>query len=257
MLVDSHCHLDFEDFAEDRSAILERAQAAGVQEILIAAVVQKHWSRVQALAAENTGIWAAAGVHPNEPEAETPSMENLLAALSMEKVVAVGETGLDYFRSEGDLRWQQERFARHIAASKATGKPVIVHTREAAADTLGLLRSEDARASGGVIHCFTENWEFARAVLDMGFYVSLSGIVTFKKSLDLQAVARKLPADRLLVETDSPYLAPTPLRGKRNEPAYVRHVAQFLAELRAESFADLARQTTENFHHLFTRTVAA
>ncbi|MDD2750563.1 MAG: TatD family hydrolase, partial [Acidithiobacillus sp.] len=129
--------------------------------------------------------------------------------------------------------------------------------REAAADTLGLLRSEDARASGGVIHCFTENWEFARAVLDMGFYVSLSGIVTFKKSLDLQAVARKLPADRLLVETDSPYLAPTPLRGKRNEPAYVRHVAQFLAELRAESFADLARQTTENFHHLFTRTVAA
>ncbi len=257
MLVDSHCHLDFEDFAEDRSAILERAQAAGVQEILIAAVVQKHWSRVQALAAENTGIWAAAGVHPNEPEAETPSMENLLAALSMEKVVAVGETGLDYFRSEGDLRWQQERFARHIAASKATGKPVIVHTREAAADTLGLLRSEDARASGGVIHCFTENWEFARAVLDMGFYISLSGIVTFKKSLDLQAVARKLPADRLLVETDSPYLAPTPLRGKRNEPAYVRHVAQFLAELRAESFADLARQTTENFHHLFTRTVAA
>ncbi|MBU2759252.1 TatD family hydrolase [Acidithiobacillus sulfurivorans] len=257
MLVDSHCHLDFEDFAEDRSAILERAQAAGVQEILIAAVVQKHWSRVQALAAENTGIWAAAGVHPNEPEAETPSMENLLAALSAEKVVAVGETGLDYFRSEGDLRWQQERFARHIAASKVTGKPVIVHTREAAADTLGLLRSEDARASGGVIHCFTENWEFARAVLDLGFYISLSGIVTFKKSLDLQAVARKLPADRLLVETDSPYLAPTPLRGKRNEPAYVRHVAQFLAELRAESFADLARQTTDNFHHLFTRTVAA
>lgn len=257
MLIDSHCHLDFEDFAEDRSAILERAQAAGVQEILIAAVVQKHWPRVQVLAAENTGIWAAAGVHPNEPEAETPSMDNLLAALSAEKVVAVGETGLDYFRSEGDLRWQQERFARHIAASKATGKPVIVHTREAAADTLGLLRSEDARASGGVIHCFTENWEFARAVLDMGFYISLSGIVAFKKSLDLQAVARKLPADRLLVETDSPYLAPTPLRGKRNEPAYVRHVAQFLAELRAESFADLAQQTTDNFHHLFTRTVAA
>ena len=257
MLIDSHCHLDFEDFAVDLSAILERAQAAGVQEILIAAVVQKHWPRVQALAAENTGIWAAAGVHPNEPEAETPSMEDLLAALSMEKVVAVGETGLDYFRSEGDLRWQQERFARHIAASKATGKPVIVHTREAAADTLGLLRSEDARASGGVIHCFTENWEFARAVLDMGFYISLSGIVTFKKSLDLQAVARKLPADRLLVETDSPYLAPTPLRGKRNEPAYVRHVAQFWAELRAEPFADLARQTTDNFHQLFTRTVAA
>ncbi|WP_414039126.1 TatD family hydrolase [Acidithiobacillus sp. M4-SHS-6] len=257
MLVDSHCHLDFEDFAEDRTQILERARAAGVQEILIAAVVQEHWARVQALAAENQGIWAAAGVHPNEPEGATPSMDTLLAALAAEKVVAVGETGLDYFRSEGDLRWQQERFARHIAASKTTGKPVIVHTRAAAADTLALLRSEDARAAGGVIHCFTEDWDFARAALDLGFYISLSGIVTFKKSVDLQAVARKLPADRLLVETDAPYLAPTPMRGKRNEPAYVRHVAQFLAELRGEPLAELAQQTTANFHRLFTQAVPA
>ncbi|PKY09983.1 DNAase [Acidithiobacillus marinus] len=257
MLVDSHCHLDFEDFAEDREAILERARAAGVDEILIAAVVQQHWARVQTLAAENDGIWAAAGVHPNEPEDETPSMESLLAALSAEKVVAVGETGLDYFRSEGDLRWQQERFARHIAASKATGKPVIVHTRAAAADTLALMRSEDARAGGGVIHCFTEDWDFARAALDMGFYISLSGIVTFKKSLDLQAVARKLPMDRLLVETDAPYLAPTPMRGKRNEPAYVLHVAEFLADLRGESLVELAQQTTANFHRLFIPTVPA
>ncbi|WP_215842162.1 TatD family hydrolase [Acidithiobacillus montserratensis] len=257
MLVDSHCHLDFEDFAEDRAQILERARAAGVQELLIAAVVQKHWARVQALAAENEGIWAAAGVHPNEPEAETPGMDVLLAALSADKVVAVGETGLDYFRSEGDLRWQQERFARHIAASKATGKPVIVHTRAAAADTLALMRSEDARASGGVIHCFTEDWDFARAALDLGFYISLSGIVTFKKSVDLQDVARKLPLDRLLVETDAPYLAPTPMRGKRNEPAYVHHVAQFLAELRGETLAELARQTSANFHRLFVPMVPA
>ncbi len=257
MLVDSHCHLDFEDFAADRVQILERAHAAGVQEILIAAVVQKHWSRIQALAAETPGVWAAAGVHPNEPEPETPDMEALLEALSAEKVVAVGETGLDYFRSEGDLRWQQERFARHIAASKTTGKPVIVHTREAAVDTLALLRSEDARAAGGVIHCFTENWDFARSALDLGFYISLSGIVTFKKSTDLQAVARKLPADRLLVETDAPYLAPVPMRGKRNEPAYVSHVARFLAELRGEPLETLAAQTSANFHRLFTGTVAA
>lgn len=257
MLVDSHCHLDFNDFDADRVGILDRAQQAGVSEMLIAAVVQKHWSRVQTLAAENVGVWAAAGVHPNEPEAETPAMEDLLTALAADKVVAVGETGLDYFRSEGDLRWQRERFARHIAASKATDKPIIVHTREAAADTLALLRSEDAAAAGGVIHCFTEDWEFACAVLDLGFYISLSGIVTFKNSTQLQSVARKLPSDRLLIETDSPYLAPVPMRGKRNEPAYVQHVAAFLAEWRGEALEDLATFTTDNFHRLFKHAVAA
>jgi Mg-dependent DNase len=160
MLVDSHCHLDFDDFDVDRAGILARAHAAGVQEMLIAAVVEAHWPRVQALTAEYPGVWAAAGVHPNEPAAETPEWEHLLAALAVDKVVAVGETGLDYFRSEGDLSWQRERFARHIAASKATGKPLIVHTRAAAADTIAMLRSEEAAAVGGVIHCFTENWEF-------------------------------------------------------------------------------------------------
>ncbi|CDQ09242.1 Uncharacterized deoxyribonuclease HI_0454 [Acidithiobacillus ferrivorans] len=255
MLVDSHCHLDFEDFDADRAGILARAHAAGVQEMLIAAVVEAHWPRVQALTAEYPGVWAAAGVHPNEPEAETPEWEHLLAALAVDKVVAVGETGLDYFRSEGDLFWQRERFARHIAASKATGKPLIVHTRAAAADTIAMLRSEEA-AAGGVIHCFTENWDFAKAAMDMGFYISFSGIVTFKKSVELQAVAKKMPADRLLVETDAPYLAPVPQRGKRNEPAFVAHVAAFLGALRGETQEDIAVQTTANFHALFKHAVA-
>ncbi|MBU2721600.1 TatD family hydrolase, partial [Acidithiobacillus ferridurans] len=172
MLVDSHCHLDFEDFDADRSEILARARAAGVGEMLIAAVVEAHWPRVQALAAGHAGVWAAVGVHPNEPVGAGPEWERLLVALAADKVVAVGETGLDYYRSEGDLSWQRERFARHIAAAKATGKPLIVHTRAAAADTLAMLRSEDAAAAGGVIHCFTENQDFARAALDMGFYIS-------------------------------------------------------------------------------------
>ena len=256
MLVDSHCHLDFDDFDVDRAGILARAHAAGVQEMLIAAVVEAHWPRVQALTAEYPGVWAAAGVHPNEPAAETPEWEHLLAALAVDKVVAVGETGLDYFRSEGDLSWQRERFARHIAASKATGKPLIVHTRAAAADTIAMLRSEEAAAVGGVIHCFTENWGFAKAAMDMGFYISFSGIVTFKKSVELQSVAKKMPADRLLVETDAPYLAPVPQRGKRNEPAFVAHVAAFLGALRGEMLEDIAERTTANFHTLFKHAVA-
>ncbi len=257
MLVDSHCHLDFDDFDADRAAILERAHAAGVHELLIAAVSEVHWPRVRALAAEHPGVWAAAGVHPNAPEAATPEWEPLLAALAVDKVVAVGETGLDYFRSEGDLSWQRERFARHIAAAKVTGKPLIVHTREAATDTLSMLRSEGAAVAGGVIHCFTEDWDFAAAALDLGFYISFSGIVTFKKSTELQAVARKVPADRLLVETDAPYLAPVPLRGQRNEPAYVAHVAAFLGALRGVPPQVIAAQTTANFHRLFTPAAAA
>ena len=256
MLVDSHCHLDFEDFDTDRSEILARARAAGVGEMLIAAVVEAHWPRVQALAAGHAGVWAAVGVHPNESGGAAPEWERLLVALAADKVVAVGETGLDYYRSEGDISWQRERFARHIAAAKATGKPLIVHTRAAAADTLAMLRSEDAAAVGGVIHCFTENRDFARAALDMGFYISFSGILTFRKSVELQAVAKMLPADRLLVETDAPYLAPEPLRGRRNEPAFVVHVAAFLAALRGEAPEAVATQTTANFHALFRHAVA-
>lgn len=250
-LVDSHCHLDFDDFAKDREAVLARARAAGVEHLLIAAVTPSHWSRVQALAAEQAGIWAAAGVHPNEDPASTPELAGLLDALAAPKVVATGETGLDYFRSEGDLSWQRHRFVLHIAAARQSRKPLIVHTRAAAADTLELLRSEGARDVGGVIHCFTEDWDFARAAMDLGFYLSLSGIVTFKKSTELQEVAKKIPADRLLIETDAPYLAPVPQRGRRNEPAYVAHVAEFLAQLRREDPQALAAQTCTNFFRCF------
>ncbi|WP_226823319.1 TatD family hydrolase [Acidithiobacillus caldus] len=250
-LVDSHCHLDFDDFAEDRDAVLARARAAGVEHLLIAAVTPSHWARVQSLAAEHAGIWAAAGVHPNEDPATTPELDELLRALAAPRVAATGETGLDYFGSEGDLSWQRQRFALHIAAARQSGKPLIVHTRAAAADTLDLLRSEKARDVGGVIHCFTEDWDFACQAMDLGFYISLSGIVTFKKSTELQQVAKKIPADRLLIETDAPYLAPVPQRGRRNEPAYVAHVASFLAELRGEEPQALAAQTHANFFRCF------
>jgi TatD DNase family protein len=253
-LVDSHCHLDFSDFAEDRSAVLERARQAGVQSLLIAAVRQPDWERVRSVAASEPHIWGAAGVHPNEAEEETPSYEDLLAALAYKKILAVGETGLDYYRLEGDKGWQQERLALHIAAARATRKPLIIHTREAAADTLALLRSEGAQDCGGVIHCFTENAEFARAALDLGFYISFSGIVTFKNARDLQEVAKTIPLDRLLIETDAPFLAPVPMRGKRNEPAFVAHVAAFLAELRGTDLEALAQATQENFKRLFRPT---
>jgi len=250
-LVDSHCHLDFDEFAEDREAVLARARAAGVADLLIAAVAPRHWARVRGLAAEQPGIWAAAGVHPNEDPGCTPDLDRLLEALGAPKVIATGETGLDYFRSEGDLSWQRQRFALHIAAARQSRKPLIVHTRAAAGDTLELLRSEQARDVGGVIHCFTEDWDFARRAMDLGFYISLSGIVTFKKSTELQEVARKIPADRLLIETDAPFLAPVPQRGRRNEPAYVAHVADFVARLRAEDPQDLAAQTRANFFRCF------
>lgn len=250
-VVDSHCHLDFDDFAADRAEVLLRARQAGVESILIAAVRQPDWGRVRSLAESEAEIWGAAGVHPNEPVTETPRYQDLLAALDHEKIVAVGETGLDYFRSEGDLTWQQERLAGHIAAGRATGKPLIIHTREAAADTLALLRSEGARDCGGVIHCFTETLDFARQAMDLGFYISFSGIVTFKNAKELQEVAKFIPQERLLIETDAPYLAPVPMRGKRNEPAFVAHVARFLAELRGEDRDSLAAVTSQNFRHLF------
>ncbi|MEY2341267.1 TatD family hydrolase [Acidithiobacillus sp. IBUN Pt1247-S3] len=250
-LVDSHCHLDFDDFDEDRAELLQRAREAGVTSILIAAVRQPDWGRVRALADSEAEIWGAAGVHPNEPAEETPKYADLLAALDHEKIVAVGETGLDYFRMEGDLAWQQERLAMHIAAGRETGKPLIIHTREAAVDTLAILRGEGARDCGGVIHCFTENLDFAHQALDLGFYISFSGIVTFKNAKNLQEVAKVVPQERLLIETDAPFLAPVPMRGKRNEPAFVAHVAHFLAELRGEDLAGLSAATSRNFRQLF------
>ncbi|MCE5394290.1 MAG: TatD family hydrolase [Acidithiobacillus sp.] len=250
-LADSHCHLDFEDFDGDREMVLQRARAAGVRSLLVAAVREPHWQRVRALAESDPEIWAAAGVHPNE-ELEQPMLaEALTRALDHPKVVAVGETGLDYYRAEGDLRWQQERFALHLAVARRVGKPVIVHTREAAADTLSLLGSEGVRECGGVIHCFTESADFAKKVLDLGMYISFSGIVTFKNARSLQEIASWVPAERLLIETDAPYLAPVPLRGQRNEPAHVQHVLAFLAQLRKVDPEELGAITSANFRRLF------
>ena len=196
-------------------------------------------------------ISASVGVHPNETEGVEPDVETLLSLANDPKVVAIGETGLDYFRSKGNLDWQQERFRTHIRAARTCGKPLIVHTREARDDTLQILAGEGAEAVGGVLHCFTEDWDTARKVLDLGFYISFSGILTFKNADTIREAAKKVPEDRLLVETDSPYLAPIPFRGKPNYPGYVCHVAEFLAQLRDVSLEHIAEITTQNFHKLF------
>ena len=199
----------------------------------------------------HSGITASVGVHPNEQDCHEPTVAELAMLAEHPQVVAIGETGLDYFRSEGDLEWQHKRFRTHIRAAKQTGKPLIIHTREAREDTLRILREEGADEVGGVLHCFTEDWETARQALDLNFYISFSGIVTFKNATQIQDTARKVPEDRYLVETDSPYLAPIPHRGKPNYPHHVRHVAQFVADLRGIPLASVAEQTTRNYWALF------
>lgn len=251
LLVDSHCHLDFDALASDLPAVLERARQNGIGHFLCVSVTLEKFPGIRELAHKHPHIYASVGVHPNEKEGADPSTEQLIELANDPRVVAIGETGLDYFRTEGALDWQQNRFRRHIQASRMTGKPLIIHTRDASADTLRLMQEERAAEVGGVMHCFTESWEVARAALDMNFYISFSGIVTFRNADALREVALKVPADRLLVETDAPYLAPVPFRGKTNEPAYVRHVAEFLANLRAEPLEKLTEQTTRNFFQLF------
>ncbi len=208
---------------------------------------------VLGLAKQYPEVYASVGVHPNTDSAQAePSVAGLVAEAMHPKVIAIGETGLDYYRQEGSLDWQHARFRTHIRAARECGRPLIIHTRDAAVDVIALLREERASEIGGVMHCFVDDWETASAAMDLGFYISFSGIVTFKSATALQAVARKVPRERLLVETDAPWLAPTPHRGKQNEPAFVRHTADFLAQLRAEPLADLARATTDNFYSLFT-----
>jgi TatD DNase family protein len=190
-------------------------------------------------------------VHPDYEAVEEPSVERLVALAQHPKIIAIGETGLDYFRLTGDLEWQRERFRNHIRAARQSGKPLIIHTRSAAEDTLRIMAEEDASQAGGVMHCFTENWEVAQAALNMGFYISFSGIVTFKNALQIKEVAQRVPMDRMLIETDSPYLAPVPYRGKLNQPAYVKHVAEEIALLRGISVAEVGLRTSENFARLF------
>ncbi len=254
MLVDSHCHLDRLDLSRHEGSLdhaLDAARAAGVGHFLCVSIDAENLHTVGELAARYADVSASVGIHPNEHEGEELEVEQLVAYAASEHVVAIGETGLDYFRSEGDLEWQRERFRRHIAAAKESGKPLIIHMRDATADTLRILREEKAHEVGGVMHCFVDSWDTARAAMDMNFVISFSGIVTFRSASELQEVARRLPLERMLVETDSPYLAPVPYRGKSNEPAFVRHVAEFIAQLRGMEFEELARITTENYFRTF------
>lgn len=250
-LVDSHCHINFEPLDAGLDQVLANARAQDVAYMLCVGVNLEDFPQVQSLAHRFPHVFASVGVHPNEREGRDPSSDELVQLAQDPRVVAIGETGLDYYRSTGDLTWQQERFRRHIRAAQEVGKPLIIHTRESAADTLDILRDEQAERAGGVMHCFSEDWATARAALDLGFYISFSGIVTFKSAEPLREVARKVPADRLLIETDAPYLAPVPHRGKTNEPAYVRYVASCLAEVRAAPLEQIAQATTDNFFRLF------
>jgi TatD DNase family protein len=254
MLVDSHCHLDRLDLTEHQGSLdaaLEAARARGVGHFLCIGVSAQNAAAVKSLAERYNDVDCSVGIHPLDlSPGETPAMDWLLRELDHPKVVAIGETGLDYHYEPEAAELQQASFRLHLQAAAQTGKPVIVHTRGARADTLALLR-EASLPQAGVLHCFTEDWDMAKAALDLGFYISLSGIVTFRNADALRDVARQVPADRLLVETDSPYLAPIPHRGKPNLPQYVREVAEFLAMVRGESFEQLAEHTTANFKRLF------
>ena len=252
-IIDSHCHIDrvdLEQFGGSMESMLAHAKDLSVEEFLCVCIDLEHFDDVFSLAKAHHQIYASVGVHPVEQEGKDPSVEELLTLADHEKIIAIGETGLDYFHVKKDTAdWQRERFRRHIAASNQSGKPMIIHTREAKADTIEIMQQEQAQA--GVMHCFSEDWETAKAALDLGFYISFSGIITFKSAADLREVAKKVPADRLLVETDSPYLTPVPYRGRANSPAYTYYVAEKLAEIRGTSIDNIAQQTTQNFNDLF------
>ena len=251
MFVDSHCHLDFPELAQDLPELLEAMRAARVTHALCISVELADWPRVHALAQENDSLYATAGVHPDYADSEEPTVELLCELAARPKVVGIGETGLDYYRLQGDLEWQRRRFRTHIRAARETRKPLVIHTRSAAADTLALMREERAGEAGGVMHCFTETWDVASAAIDLGFHVSFSGIVTFANAKALREVAKRVPLDRMLIETDSPYLAPVPYRGKRNHPALVVYVAHEIARLRGIAVEEVARATSSNFFALF------
>ena len=257
MYIDSHCHLNLlADEEGGIDAIVSEAESQGIDHILCIAIDKKSSLDVKHIAENFPNVSASVGIHPNVEADEQYSVDALIAEANHPKVIAIGETGLDYFRSEGDLEWQRDRFRVHIEAAKQIQKPLIIHTREAREDTMTILENENARDAGGIIHCFTENWETAQRALDIGFYISLSGIMTFKSARDLQEVAKKLPLDRILIETDAPYLAPVPHRGKTNKPVFVKHVAEFLAELRGDSVENIAQVTSRNFKQLFPSAIA-
>ena len=253
MLVDSHCHIPMIEAEGGSKAVINAALANGIGHMLCVCIDLEGYPEILELAEAYDCISASVGVHPNSQVADEPTVEQLTELARHPKVVAIGETGLDYFRSSGDLEWQRSRFRTHIRSAVQSGKPLIIHSREAREDMLTLMREESADRIGGVMHCFTDNWDTARQAIELGFYISFSGIVTFKSAEVLKEVAKKVPLDRLLVETDSPYLAPVPFRGKQNQPAYVQHVAEHIAELREIPFEAVAQASTENFCRLFTQ----
>jgi TatD DNase family protein len=253
MFIDSHCHLNFPELAKDMDAILANMRANDVSHALSVSVELASFHQVLELAEKHENIYASVGVHPDyEPEAE-PAQAELVKLAQHPKVIAIGETGLDYYRLTGDLEWQRERFRTHIRAALETGKPLIIHTRSAAQDTLRILAEENAGSAGGVMHCFTENLEIAQAAIELGFHISFSGILTFKNATIIKEVAQSIPLDKILIETDSPYLAPTPFRGKTNQPAYVKHVAEEIARLRNTSVEEIGLATSRNFRRLFLK----
>ena len=251
MFVDSHCHLNFPELAADLPAVLGAMAANRVTHALCISVTLPELPAVLQLAADHPNLYATVGVHPDTEDGAEPSVAELVALAARPKVVAIGETGLDYYRLTGDLTWQRERFRNHIHAARETGKPLVIHTRSAADDTLAIMREERAGDAGGVMHCFTETWEVAAAAIELGFHISFSGIVTFKNAAALKEVARRVPLERMLIETDSPYLAPVPFRGKTNQPAYVRYVAEEIARLRDVAVDEIAAATSANFFRLF------
>jgi TatD DNase family protein len=251
MYIDSHCHINFPELAGRMPEVLAKMAENRVTHALCVSVDLPDFPSVLALAEQYPHIYASVGVHPDYEDTPEPTVAQLVELAQHPKIVAIGETGLDYYRLEGDLEWQRERFRTHIRAARSVAKPLIIHTRSSADDTIAIMRDERAIETGGVMHCFTETWETAQAALDLGFYISFSGIVTFKNAVALKEVARRVPLERMLVETDSPYLAPVPYRGKTNRPGWVKYVAEEIARLRGIPFDDVASATTDNFFRLF------
>ncbi len=254
MYIDSHCHLDrlkLDKYQGDLNAALNAAREKGVHRMLCVAIDLEHIQNVLDIAAQHEDIYASVGVHPTSEKVEEPDVDRLLGLSAHEKVIAIGETGLDYYYGEESKAQQQLRFATHLEASKQSKKPVIVHTRDAKEDTLAIIAEHGDPEVGGVLHCFTEDLDMAKRAIDLNYFISFSGIVTFKNATELKAVAKSLPLDRILIETDSPYLAPVPYRGKSNEPQYVVDVCRYLAELRGETEAHVAEVTAQNFNRLF------